>query len=103
MAAHVLALYNAPLDPTHFEQYYFGTHVPLAKRLPGLLSYTVNKGALVAPDGAPPYYFVAVLEFASMAAIQSALASPEGQVTVADVPNFATGGASLIMYQTQTM
>ncbi len=101
--AHLLALYNAPLDPTHFEQHYFGTHVPLAKRLPGLLTYTVSKGALAAPGGAPPYYLVAILEFASVAAIEAALTSPEGQATVADVPKFATGGVSLITYETQSV
>jgi len=101
VAARVLALYNEPKDPTAFEQYYHGTHVPLAKRLPGLRSYSVSKGALVVPGGVPPYYLIAELTFDSMAAIQAALASPEGQATVADVANFATGGATIVMYETQ--
>ena len=103
MAAHLLALYNAPHDPTHFEQYYFGTHVPIAKQLPGLMSYRVSKGALAAPDGAPPYYLIAILEFESLAAIEAALASPEGKATVEDVPKFATGGLALVTYETQTV
>ena len=103
MAAHVLALYNKPADPTHFEQYYYGTHVPIAKQLPGLRKYTTNKGAIGAPDGAAAYYLVAVLEFDSMEAIQKALSSSEGQATVADVPKFASGGISLLMYETQTL
>jgi len=37
-----------------------------------------------------------------MAAIAAAFASPEGQAAAADVANFATGGASLLMYDTQT-
>ncbi|GAC1443377.1 MAG: EthD family reductase [Vulcanimicrobiaceae bacterium] len=100
MAAHVLALYNTPADIAHFEAYYHGTHVPLAKRLPGLRSYTLSKGAIGTPAGAAPYYLIADLAFDSMDAIQAALGSPEGQAVVADVPNFATGGVSLMMYET---
>ena len=103
MAAHVLALYNTPTDPTHFEQYYHGTHIPLAKKLPGLRSYTISKGAIGTPAGAAPYYMVADLEFDSMEAIQAALTSPEGATTVADVPNFASGGVTLMMYETATV
>ncbi|MBD5654359.1 MAG: EthD family reductase [Candidatus Eremiobacteraeota bacterium] len=101
--AHLLALYNEPKDPTAFEQYYHGTHVPLAKKMPGLRSYTVSTGALAAAAGNPPYYLIAVLEFDSVAAIQAAVSSPEGAAAVSDVPNFATGGATILMYETQAV
>ncbi len=101
MPAHILALYHAPANPTHFEQYYHGTHVPIAKRLPGLRSYTINVGAIGSPAGAAPYYLVATLTFDSMAALQAALESREGQATVADVPNFAPGGVTLMMYESR--
>jgi uncharacterized protein (TIGR02118 family) len=39
-----------------------------------------------------------VLGFDSMEAIQAALTSPEGQAVVADLPNFATGGAEVLLY-----
>ena len=38
-----------------------------------------------------------------MDAIQAAVGSPEGQATVADVPKFATGGVTILMYETQAM
>jgi uncharacterized protein (TIGR02118 family) len=98
--AQLLALYHQPKDPTAFEQHYYGTHVPLAKQLPGLRTYTVSKGPLVAAAGDPPYYLVAVLTFDSMAAIQAALASPQGEAAVADVAVVATGGATILMYDT---
>lgn len=100
MGAQVLALYNTPDDPTAFEQYYRGTHIPIAKRMPGLRSYVINKGPL-ASAGAAPYYLVAVLGFDSMEAIQTAMRSPEGQAVVADIPNFATGGVTIVMYETE--
>jgi uncharacterized protein (TIGR02118 family) len=91
-----------PADPTAFEQYYRGTHIPIAKRMPGLRSYVINRGPLASAGGAP-YYLVAVLSFDSMDAIQAAMSSPEGQATLADVPNFATGGVTIVMYETETV
>jgi len=101
MAAQVLVLYNEPLDPKAFEAYYFGTHVPLAKQLPGLRKYTVNRGGLSVPGGVPPYFFIAILDFDSMQAVQNAFASPQGVATVADVPRFASGGVTILTYETQ--
>jgi len=103
MAAHVLVLYNAPTDPTHFEQYYEGTHVPLVKRIPGLQTYTLSSGPVAGGDDSAPYYFVATLAFEDMAALQRGMGSPEGAAAVADVPNFATGGVSIVMYETRTV
>lgn len=101
MGAQVLVIYNMPTDPTAFEQYYHGTHIPLAKRMPGLRSCVISKGPLASGSGDSPYYLVAVLSFDSMDAIQAAMASPEGQATVADVPKFATSGVTILMYETQ--
>jgi len=38
-----------------------------------------------------------------MAALQRGMGSPEGAAAVADVPNFATGGVSIVMYETRTV
>ena len=48
-------------------------------------------------------HLVAVLEFDSMADISAALASPEGQATAADLPNFASGGATLLIYDSKSV
>jgi uncharacterized protein (TIGR02118 family) len=44
---------------------------------------------------------VATLVFDSMAAIQAGLGSPEGQAAAGDVPNFATGGADMLMFDSK--
>lgn len=44
MAAQILALYQPPADVAAFDAYYYGTHVPLAKHIPGLRSYVTNRG-----------------------------------------------------------
>jgi uncharacterized protein (TIGR02118 family) len=100
MAAQLLVLYNHPTDPTAFEQYYHGTHIPLAKRIPGLRSYTINTGPVGSAAGESPYFLIASLTFDSLAAIQAGMDSPEGRAAGADVANFATGGASIFMYET---
>ena len=51
MAAHLIALYHQPTDTAAFDSYYAGTHAPLAKKVPGLRSYTVSKGEVSTPAG----------------------------------------------------
>ena len=95
--AQVLVLYNTPADPAAFYRYYHQTHIPIAKKIPGLRSYVISNGPVQALAGTAPH-LVAILQFDSMADINAALASPEGQAAAADLPNFASGGASLLIY-----
>jgi len=94
----VLVLYNQPADPAAFDRYYFETHTPLAKRLPGLRSLVVSTAspALMAGEKAP--YLVAELEFDSQADLQAAMGSAEGQATVADLANFAQAGVTILNF-----
>ena len=94
--AQALVLYNTPADPAAFDAYYHRTHIPLANKIPGLRSYVINDGPVVAISGNAPY-LVAELTFDSMAAMQAALASPEGQAAAADLPNFASAGVTLLL------
>ena len=98
--ANLVVIYGKPPDPTAFDAYYFGRHVPLAKTIPGLRSYTVSRGPVATPAGPAEAHLVATLEFDDMAAIQAAFASPEGQAAAADVRSFATGGAEMLMFET---
>ena len=93
----LLVLYNPPADPAAFDRYYRSTHIPLAKKIPGLRSYSISQGRVQALAGSAPH-LVAILTFDSMADLNAALASPEGQAAAADVRNFASGGATLLMY-----
>jgi uncharacterized protein (TIGR02118 family) len=68
-----------------------------------LRKYTISKGPLQALSGATVPHLIAILEFDSTADIQAALASPEGQATAADLPNFASGGATLLIYENTTV
>ena len=96
----IYALYRIPADPAAFERYYFDRHVPLAKTLPGLRSYEITRGPIAAVGGPAPYHLVATLSFDSRAAIDAALASPQGQATAGDLANFATGGVDVLIADT---
>jgi uncharacterized protein (TIGR02118 family) len=82
--AQMVVVYKTPSDVDAFDRHYFGVHVALAKKLPGLRKYEVSAGPITMLGSAADTHFVAVLHFDSLAAIRSAFASPEGQVCAAD-------------------
>src|ERR1041384_5800315 len=99
--AQILVLYNQPADPAAFDKYYFGTHIPIASKVPGLKSYIVNRGPVTVIAGGQAPSLVAELGFDPMADLQSALASPEGQATAADLANFAQAGVTILAFDTR--
>ncbi len=99
--AQVIVIYKTPKDTAAFDSYYFEKHVPLAKSIPGLRKYEVSRGPVASPSGESGVHLVAVLSFDSMAAIQEAFATPAGKAAGADVRNFATGGADMLIFDTR--
>lgn len=96
--ACILILYGKPADPDAFDRHYFETHVPLARTIPGLRSYSTSRGPVMTPTGPASIHLVATLEFDDIAAIHAAFACPEGRATAADVPTFATGGSQMMFF-----
>jgi uncharacterized protein (TIGR02118 family) len=101
--AKLVVLYGAPKDAAAFDKHYFEKHVPLANTIPGLRRYEVSNGPIGTPGGPAPYHLIATLTFDSVAAIQTAFASPEGQAAGADVASFATGGADMLIFETREL
>jgi uncharacterized protein (TIGR02118 family) len=99
--AHVVVTYKTPKDPAAFDRYYAETHIGIAKKLPGLRKYEVSQGPVGTPAGPSGAHLIAVLTFDDMAAVQAALASPEGQAAAGDVAKFASGGADIMFYDTK--
>jgi uncharacterized protein (TIGR02118 family) len=92
-------LYGHPQDPEEFERHYAESHLALVGKLPGVQR---AESALVVgtPDQSPaPYYRIAELWFGTPEEMQASLTSPEGQAIVADMENFATGGATVLVAQ----
>lgn len=89
-------LYGHPADPEAFQEYYRRVHLPLAAKMQGLKGWTIGMGESVVPGEKPPYYMIVGLYAESREAFESMLSSPAGQAAVADVANFATGGATFL-------
>ena len=96
MTHRLLVQYGRPTDPSAFDQHYRDVHVPLAQKIPGVVRFDIGHANALDGDTAP--YLVAVLDFASAEAFASGMGSPEGTAAAGDVPNFATGGASMSHY-----
>jgi uncharacterized protein (TIGR02118 family) len=96
--ARLLVMYGTPKDSTAFDKHYFDTHVPIAKKIPGLRKYEVSRGPVATPAGPSKFHLIATLHFDDVAAIGRAFASPEGQAAAADVQTFATGGADMFIF-----
>lgn len=93
----VIVLYGEPSDREAFEEHYANTHLPLAAKMPGVARFEAGR-VLGTPDGQPaPYYRIAELWFEGQEQLQAAFDSEEGGATVADIGNFATGGATVMI------
>lgn len=87
--AQLVVLYKTPKDAAAFDRHYFETHIPLARKIPGLRKYEVSQGPVATPAGPSGFHLVATLHFDDMAAIQKAFASEEGQAAAADAQTLA--------------
>ncbi len=93
----LVVLYGAPDDPAAFDEHYASTHTPMVQQIPNLRRFEAGK-ILGSPDGSEaPYYFMAELWFDDLEALQSSMGSPEGTAAASDLPNFASGGATLMI------
>ncbi|MBX9614525.1 MAG: EthD family reductase [Brevundimonas sp.] len=101
--AQLVVTYGTPTDPAAFDRHYAEIHVPLARKLPGLRRFELSDGPVMTPEGPAGVHLIAILTFDSLEALAAASASPEGQAAAADVATFATGGATLLMYETRTV
>jgi uncharacterized protein (TIGR02118 family) len=96
-------LYGHPKDPAEFDRYYREVHIPLARKMKDLIGWTIGKCESNEASSEPAYYLIVGLYAESAKALQAILDSPEGQATVADVPNFATGGVTFLFNEEEVL
>ena len=94
----LLVLYNEPNDPAHFRKYYVETHVPLARKIPGVKAASYSFDVKPMGPGNAPCFCVFQADFESEAAMMSGFGSKEGQAVAADVPNYASGGVTMMHF-----
>ncbi len=101
--AKLVVMYRTPKDTAAFDKHYAEIHAPLAKKIPGLKKLELSKGPIMTPAGPSDFHSIATLHFDDVAALQKALSTPEGQAAAADVGTFASGGADLLIFDTQNI
>jgi len=96
--ARLTVLYKTPKDTAAFDRYYFETHIPIAKKIPGLRKYEINRSPIATPAGPSGVHLIAILHFDDLPALQRGLASSEGKAAGDDLQNFATGGVDVLFF-----
>src|SRR3954467_15683339 len=95
----LMVAYGTPENPDAFDAHYRDTHAPLAEQIPDVKRFEYGKVLGTADGSEPPYYFIAELSFDSTEALQQAMGSPEGQAAAGDLPNFASGGTTMMIIE----
>jgi len=98
----VVVLYNQPKDTAAFEKYYAEKHLPLLAAHAQEIGYTRGELIRFAPsaDGKPaPFYRLADLRWDSRGARDKGMATAGFKAVAADLPNFATGGVTVLLGQ----
>jgi uncharacterized protein (TIGR02118 family) len=93
----ITVLYGAPKNPDAFEKYYAEHHMPMVYKVKGIRRVELAKALATPGAAAPAYYRVTELWFSSMAQMQKVTGTPQWKEIVDDVPNFATGGATIVV------
>jgi uncharacterized protein (TIGR02118 family) len=93
----VTVLYGHPASPEDFEKYYEEVHGPIAAKMNSVVRFELTKFTSGPDGGRPAFYRMAELHFETEELMKASLASPEGRATLADLPNFATGGATILV------
>ena len=90
-------LYGHPNDPAAFESYYNTTHMPIAHKIPAVARWELTRFTGSGDGGRPAFYRMAELYFPTLEQMESSLQSPEGMATLRDLPNFASGGVTVMV------
>lgn len=96
----VLVLFGKPVDRNAFNQHFNSAHRTLMKTLPNLEALRINHvaGAVM---GDSPFHLIIELEFSSERSMQTALNSEAGQIMARDFSNFASGGVTVLLCDTE--
>jgi uncharacterized protein (TIGR02118 family) len=101
--ARMIAIYKTPKDKDAFDKHYCEVHIPLAKKLPGLIKDEVGRGAIISTTGHSDVYCIGTLHFDSLDAIKTAFASPQGQACAADRKILAPDNDNVQIYLFDTV
>ncbi|MGD6818255.1 EthD family reductase [Metabacillus sp. 84] len=84
----MVALFKKPEDPQSFDEYYFGTHIPLTRKIPGLQDVKITK-ITGSPMGESEYYLMCEMFYENKQAFKEASKTEESKASGKDVMKFA--------------
>ena len=85
----LVAMFKRPDDPEAFDQAYFGTHLPLNAKTPGLRRTEVTRVTGTPRGDESPWYLVTAMYYDDKAAMKAAFASPEATEAAKNLMSFA--------------
>ncbi len=96
----LIALFREPADTLAFDAAYADTHLPLARRIPGLVALRVSR---IQPprDGKVKYYQLTTLDFADREAYKTAMKSAENAAAGKNLETIAPGIVEFYTAETQ--
>ncbi len=91
----LMVSFGHPVSAAEFENYYENKHMPIALKIPGVKTMEQTKLVGTPDGGKSSKYRTTSIYFDSVDELKKQMGSPEGQATVKDIPNFATGGVDV--------
>jgi len=86
----LIALFRQPSDVEAFDRAYTQEHLPLARKIPGVIAIDVSRFT-PGKDGPAAYHQMSVLTFADRDSFKVAMKSPENAAAGANLNAFAAG------------
>jgi uncharacterized protein (TIGR02118 family) len=97
MTVKLVVMYTKPDDPEAFDEHYFATHMPLARKIPGLERAETGRIVAAADGQEVTYYRIVSLYFGDRAALDSGLATDEALATSNDFKQIAPPGSRMFV------
>lgn len=94
----LVVMYKKPESPEEFIQHYLDKHIPLARKLPGLIDSKYSLDVVGITEDAS-CFCIWEGNFDSPESIANAMGSDIGQQVQADAESIATGGLTIFFYK----
>ena len=94
------ALYKKPVNIEAFHTYYDTVHMPLVRKVPGLLKAEVEMVTTTYAGEKDDFYMLARMYYENDESFKTAMKSPGNAATGKDLRNFAQAGVSLFVTKT---
>ena len=94
------ALYKKPVNIEAFHTHYDTVHMPLVRKVPGLLKAEVEMVTTTYAGEKDDFYMLARMYYENDESFKTAMKSPGNAATGKDLCNFAQAGVSLFVTKT---